>query len=147
MVNKFKVLSPLYFLAVLFYFVFALNGFSLNEFNDLNSVLLHLTYTQTLLSSTTYSLSGVLWYMGLIMQLYIFAYLIYNLYVYNKNLCHVVVLAIHIMTFSLHNDIVATRFVGKYVLMFYIGMMSYLHFERIIELFNKRTFIFFLQYF
>lgn len=142
MFNKFKALSPLYFLAILFYFIFTVSGFPItSQLHDLNSVLLHLTYTHTLVSSTTYSLSGVLWYMGLIMQLYFFGYLIYKLYLHNKYLSFLVVLILHFLSFHLKGDIIATRFVGKYVLLFFIGMMSYQYFEKITDLFyNKFSF-------
>lgn len=139
--SKLKSLSPLYFIAILFYFVFAINGFSLNKYHDLTSVLLHVTYTHTLISSTTYSLSGVLWYMGLIIQLYLFGYFCYQLYKYNKNLTHVLVILTHFATFYFDSDIIATRFIGKYTLIFYIGMLSYLNFDSLVGIFNKKSFV------
>ncbi|MGX5219795.1 acyltransferase family protein [Pseudomonas segetis] len=137
--HKLKTLYPLYVIAVLFYFLLSISGHPVAKVYDLSSVLLHLTFTHTLLDSTTYSLAGVLWYMGLIIQLFVFSYFINSVRVNSELLALGLVIALACYSSLSDSSIVTDRFFGKYVLIFYLGMGVVLHYDKIKPLLLSRS--------
>lgn len=137
--SRFKNLFPLYFLAIVFYYICAKAGYSIESLHNLSSVILHLTFTHTLINSTTYSLAAVLWYMGLIMQLYIVGYYIHKLRSKNKILPFIAVALLIYISFNIEHPIITDRFVGKYSLVFYLGMISNYYYNNFIKLLRNKS--------
>lgn len=147
MKSKINSLFPLYFLAIIFYYISAKVGYPIASIHNLNSVILHLTFTHTLINKTTYSLAGVLWYMGLIMQLYAVGYFLYKLKK-RRLLSIVLIVVITYISFNITHPLIAKRFIGKYLLIFYLGMLSnycYNDFLKIIK--NKLILALYLVFF
>ncbi len=136
--KKFTSLSPLYFAAIFFYYIFSKMGYPLEEDYGMSSVLLHLTYLHTLIDDKIYSLASVLWYMGLIIQLYIVGYVVDSLGKRNKLFGILFVSLLYYINFNVEFPLVTRRFVGGYLLIFYLGVLSNKYYDKIILIFNKK---------
>jgi peptidoglycan/LPS O-acetylase OafA/YrhL len=104
----------------------------------ISSTLLHMTYLHTLVDNKIYSLASVLWYMGLIIQLYIVGYYLHFLRKKNKFWPFFVILLLYFIAFNIEFPLVTRRFVGGYIIIFYLGMWSNLNYNNIVGVFNKK---------